>query len=214
MSADLTRVLMGFLVGYLCGSLSFARLSGRIHHIDVTAGTEDGNPGGANVFSRVGHAAGVLVVILDIAKGALPVFLYNCRYGLDDPLAALVIAAPVIGHAWPIWNLRAGGKSISTSFGCLIGILPAWRPLAVLILLYLVSSLLIIVSPHALRTIFVYGLLALSACFDRLSPARLWGVILISLVVIIRHLSTAGHEKLSVRTPFSAREAGASRGKR
>lgn len=203
MSADLTNVLLGSLVGYLCGSISFARLAGRLHHIDVTADTQDHNPGGANVFTKIGHAAGVIVVILDIMKGALPVWLYNHFFGFDDPLSALVIASPVIGHAWPVWNLKLGGKSISTSFGCLLGILPAWHPLVMLIILYLTTSLLIIVSPHALRSLLVYGLLALSTLWESLDPGRMWGVILISLVVIVRHLSTAEHEKLSVRTPFS-----------
>lgn len=213
MSADLGRVFLGAVIGYLCGSISFARLSGRIHHIDVTADTPDQNPGGANVFKRVGHTAGVIVVILDIAKGALPVWLYNHFVGFDDPLSALVVASPVIGHAWPVWNLKKGGKSISTSFGCMLGILPAWKPLVTLIVLYLVSSLLIIVSPHALRTLLVYGLLAIGACFDELDAGRFWGVMLIALVVIIRHLATAEHEKLSVRTPFSGQKADESKDK-
>ena len=124
-----TVILLWIIAGYLCGSISWARIAGRLARVDIVGDSADGNPGGANVFLMVGKTAGVLVVLLDIAKGALPVWLFNRYVGFTEPLSMFVLSAPVAGHAWPVFHLKKGGKSISASFGCLLGLMPVWQPL-------------------------------------------------------------------------------------
>lgn len=131
-----TVILLWIIAGYLCGSISWARIAGRLARVDIVGDSADGNSGGANVFLMVGKTAGVLVVLLDIAKGALPVWLFNRYVGFTEPLSMFVLSAPVAGHAWPVFHLKKGGKSISASFGCLLGLMPVWQPLVTLIAIY------------------------------------------------------------------------------
>lgn len=83
-----TVILLWIIAGYLCGSISLP-IAGRLARVDIVGDSADGNPGGANVFLMVGKTAGVLVVLLDIAKGALPVWLFNRYVGFTEPLRCL-----------------------------------------------------------------------------------------------------------------------------
>ena len=64
------------LLGYLFGSVTFGYLIPRlIKGVDVQALSSDGNPGTANAFLYGGVFCGILVLLADLGKGALPVFL-------------------------------------------------------------------------------------------------------------------------------------------
>ena len=64
------------LLGYLFGSVTFGYLIPRlIKGVDVRALSSDGNPGTANAFLYGGVFCGILVLLADLGKGALPVFL-------------------------------------------------------------------------------------------------------------------------------------------
>ena len=80
-----------------------------------------------------------------------------------DPLFALVLAAPVIGHAFPLFHPRMGGKAIAVSFGCLLGLYPDLRPVLTLAAFYLIFSLLLVIDPHLFRSMITY-LCFLSEC--------------------------------------------------
>ena len=69
------RYLLFILFGYLCGSvLNGYLLPLWIKHVDVTENSPDHNPGAANVFLYAGIPLGVLVILLELAKGAVPVY--------------------------------------------------------------------------------------------------------------------------------------------
>lgn len=61
--------------------------------------------------------------MFDILKGLLPI-LFSIQYlDVDNILFALVLCAPVIGHAFPFFGQWIkGGKGIAVSFGCFAGI--------------------------------------------------------------------------------------------
>ena len=94
-----TVILLWIIAGYLCGSISWARIAGRLARVDIVGDSADGNPGGANGFLMVGKTAGVLVVLLDIAKGAL--LKVASPLGID--IASMIQATSVIevgAHQW------------------------------------------------------------------------------------------------------------------
>ena len=112
-------------LGYLSGSVLYAQIFLRLFRgRDVRTVSEDENPGTANAFLGGGAVCGVLALAGDLCKGMLPVqwALQNCD--MRCPWFALVLAAPVIGHAWPIFFRFRGGKAIAVSFGVLLGIAP------------------------------------------------------------------------------------------
>jgi glycerol-3-phosphate acyltransferase PlsY len=77
----------------------------------------DGNPGAANVFRAGGRKAGVLAILLDIAKGTPFVILAHSLFELPDPLVLAVGLCAILGHAFsPFLRLR-GGKAIAVTLG-------------------------------------------------------------------------------------------------
>ena len=63
-------------LGYLSGSLMFGYAVPKlIKGIDVRKESSDGNPGTANAFLCGGALCGILVLLGDILKGLLPVYM-------------------------------------------------------------------------------------------------------------------------------------------
>ena len=130
------RMIAFILLGYLSGSVLFGRVSASlIQKRDIFEGAKDQNPGTANAFQYGGFWCGILTLIGDLAKGWIPVYLYIA--GISDTALmkqglALVLAAPVFGHIFPLFYGFQGGKGIAVTFGCLLGLLPEWKPAVLL----------------------------------------------------------------------------------
>lgn len=187
------------LLGYVSGSVLYAYLLPKyLCHIDVTKESPDQNPGAANAFLQAGIPMGILVIVLEIVKGYWPV-----RWGLRfmEPGSlwiGLLMAAPVIGHAYPLWRGGRGGKAIAVSFGVLLGIWPQYRPLALLILFYLIFSLVIRIQPHLHRSIVTFGCFFIG-CLWVTKEAAVWlGSFLIAAIVISKHIQAYQGEKIKI----------------
>ena len=85
-----------------------------------------GNLGAANVMRASGVTAGVLVAVLDMAKGAASVWLAE-RVGGDAALPAAAGLAAIVGHIYPVWLRFRGGKGVATA----CGVFSVLTPLAV-----------------------------------------------------------------------------------
>ena len=131
-------------LGYLSGSLMFGYAVPKlIKGIDVRKESSDGNPGTANAFLCGGALCGILVLLGDILKGLLPVYMAGKHLGTEFMGFALIMAAPVFGHAFPLaGGKKNGGKGIAVSFGVLIGLYPFLTNLWLLIFWYLLFSVL------------------------------------------------------------------------
>lgn len=175
-------------LGYLSGSVLYSYyLPLWLKGIDVTEGTPDGNPGAFNCIRRAGRSLGLAALACDLLKGALPVFLAARALGAADWRFALVMAAPVAGHARPLFRRFQGGKAIAVSFGVTLGLWPAWRPFAILAACYLFFSLVVRLEPHRFRSIVTYLCFgAASLVWLGSSPIGL-GCLLTAVIVIARH---------------------------
>lgn len=92
-----------------------------------TIGTH--NPGTANVGRNLGKTWGALVLLLDIAKGLIPLITAQKLCFSDNNLphfTALILIgmAAITGHCKPIWYNFVGGGGIATSIGILLYIIP------------------------------------------------------------------------------------------
>lgn len=122
-------LLIWLAAAFASGSLPFAVWLGRaVAGRDVRA-VGDGNPGAANAWRAGGWQVGILVLLLDFLKGALPVAAAHYGARLSGlPLAALAVA-PVAGHAFsPFLGLR-GGKALAVAFGAMAGLTLGHLPL-------------------------------------------------------------------------------------
>lgn len=194
----ITVYVFYILFGYLSGSVLYSYLIPKhFCHVDVRTVHEDRNPGAFNAFAAAGPRVGLICVLCDMGKGFLPVFLaaHSAAISMGSWIFALILLAPVAGHAWPFLQPSKGGKAISVSFGVLLGLLPDLRPAFLLAAFYLTFSLILIIQPHTLRSIVSFSGFTVAAQVSRfLSSVRL-GSLLVSLVVCFRHLfSLREHE--------------------
>ena len=153
------RTLLYTILGYLSGSLLFAKFfSHLLDGEDITEDSPDKNPGVYNAFLYGGKLCGILTLCCDLLKGILPVYLY---LKAPSPAAAggelaLVLAAPVLGHIFPLWHRFRGGKGITVTFGVLLGLLPQAGPVVILACVFLFFSLVVKITPNCHRTLFTY----------------------------------------------------------
>lgn len=122
-------VLAAVVIGYLLGSISFARIvSARVKpgedvtSVSVVVG--DGHDftfrsvSATAVRVKVGRRWGILTGVLDMLKVALPVLAFSLLYP-GEPYALIVAGAGLVGHDWPIWHRFRGGRGESVIYGAL-----------------------------------------------------------------------------------------------
>lgn len=117
--------LLAALAAYLLGSLSFAVIVSRVMGLNDPRTYGSKNPGATNVLRSGSKPAAVVTLLLDAAKGWLPVALvrwYGKPYGLEDGAVAMVGLAAFAGHLFPVFFRFQGGKGVATALGVLLGI--------------------------------------------------------------------------------------------
>ena len=125
------------LVDYLLGSLPMGYLLGRLlKGIDIRE-YGSGSTGATKVLRTLGKGPGLLVLLVDVGKGALAIALINWAYAsaswFNGPVSATVDRAlwfpwivilgglaAILGHSKSIWLNFTGGKSVATSLGILL----------------------------------------------------------------------------------------------
>jgi len=176
------------LLGYLSGSVLYSYyLPLWFKGLDVTAGAADKNPGAFNCIRRAGWGLGLLALTCDLLKGAVPVYLAIRALDPGCWAFALAVAAPVAGHAWPLFRRFQGGKAIAVSFGVVLGLWPVWEPFAALAACYLFFTLVVRLEPHRFRSIVTYLCFALIMLVELGPTPPGLGCVLASAIVIGRH---------------------------
>lgn len=117
------------VVAYLLGSIPNGLIVTKMARgVDVRE-YGSGKTGGTNVLRTAGPKLGVLVMVLDIAKGLAAV--YIARAITDEvwghALAGILAAA---GHDWPVFAGFRGGRGVSTSYGAALALNPSAAAIA------------------------------------------------------------------------------------
>jgi glycerol-3-phosphate acyltransferase PlsY len=174
------------LAAYLAGSVPFGLLVGRLRGVDVRA-HGSGNIGATNVARALGKGWGVLVLLLDLAKGWAPLWLAQSLLAADLPsrpwwIGATLLAA-VLGHVFSVFLRFRGGKGVATALGVTLAVCP-WAALVgsggylVLYLTTRISSLGSLGGTAA----------AVGASWLFAVPAPVGGaLVLVALVILWRH---------------------------
>jgi acyl phosphate:glycerol-3-phosphate acyltransferase len=103
-----------------------------------------GNIGATNVRRAAGTPAALLVLLLDVLKGALPVLAVRlivpgCGFAWQWTATFAALAA-IAGHMFPIYlNFRPSGKGVATALGCYLVLAP-WAALSALAIFMLVAA--------------------------------------------------------------------------
>ncbi len=189
---DIFKFILILLSAYLIGSLPFGYLSGKlIKRIDLR---QEGskNVGATNVFRVVGTLPAIVVLLLDISKGFLSIYLVSLfqlggstgispqAFNLVRILAGL---AAIAGHNWTIFLKFRGGKGVATGCGVSLGLapLPALVSLAIFVV---VTGLTRYVSLGSMFAVLAFPLNCL--LFKESLILVFFGSI-VALVVVVRH---------------------------
>lgn len=187
--------------GFLSGSILFSyHLPLWLKGINVVSQSADHNPGSANAIKLAGVPIGLLCLLADMLKGFVPVWLALRSLGPGFPLIPLVIAAPVLGHAFTPWYSFRGGKAIAVSFGALAGLLPLCLHVWVLIFWYLFFSLIIIIRPNERRSVITFICFALTCAASAFVTGRFLvalGCVLLSAGPVCKNHADLHREPLS-----------------
>ncbi len=126
------------LLAYLIGSLSFALLLVRWRTGRDIRTEGSGNAGATNVLRSHGKALGITVAVLDIAKGAFPVWLVR-QVTADPRYAAAAGLAAILGHVFPLYSGFRGGKGVATAIGAFLVLAPLAALVSVAIFVVVVA---------------------------------------------------------------------------
>jgi len=168
------------VVAYLLGTFPTAVLVGRRRGFDpTTAGS--GNPGASNATRVGGKRAGALVLLGDVAKGAIAAGL---GLAVDGRLLAwLAGAAAVAGHLWPATRRLRGGKGVATAGGAAL----VAAPLAALPLIVVFAVLVKVTGRAAIGSIAISALLPVGVALAGRPWQEVAVAAAIGAVVILRH---------------------------
>ena len=171
---------------YLLGSIPTAVLVCHSMGIADPRQQGSGNPGATNVLRIGGRSAAVITLIGDIAKGAIAVAIAKWM-SLSIPNIGLTSLAVIIGHMFPVHNIKRGGKGVATTLGC--GLILSW-PLALIQMLCWVVTFLIarISSVAAITTAICTPII----CYF-LHPELAGIYVLIGLLMLVRHSRNIKH---------------------
>ncbi|QDJ13897.1 acyl-phosphate--glycerol-3-phosphate O-acyltransferase [Mergibacter septicus] len=132
-------VLLYLLLAYLIGSISGAILFSKLFNLPDPRETGSHNPGATNVLRIGGRLPAFWVLIFDIAKGMLPVWLGYYLHLTQFELGMVALSA-CLGHIFPIYFGFKGGKGVATSFGAIAPI--GWSVAAFMLSIWLVVFLI------------------------------------------------------------------------
>ncbi len=193
------------VTAYLIGSLNPAVIISRTLYKQDIRELGSGNPGFTN-FRRVYgmNAASVSVMLLDILKTAIPVFiasiLFGSLYGMPQFGAAFTGLSGMTGHCFPVWYGFRGGKAFMAGFGTIWFV--DWRMAAIatvvfLVLLFTVKYMSVCSCISSLCCPVILAILGAE------SPAVLVVSALSAALVILRHAENFKRLKNGTETKFS-----------
>lgn len=116
-------------LSYLLGATPTSYWVGKVvHGIDLRE-RGSGNLGATNAFRVLGWKSAIPVIVVDIAKGFIPVWFFPSVAGGAFAWTLAFGAAAVVGHMFSLWVGFRGGKGVATSAGVFLALAP-WACLA------------------------------------------------------------------------------------
>ena len=110
-------------ISYLLGSVPWGYILLKMRMgVDIRQ-YGSGRTGMSNVLRTGGGKVAALVLLLDVSKGVLPVFLARTIIGASEADVAAALLA-LIGHNWPVFLGFRGGRGIATGLGSLVMMAP------------------------------------------------------------------------------------------
>ena len=176
--------ILSIIIGYLLGSIPTAYIVSRIRKgIDIrNIGSR--NMGGANVMREIGAREGVLVGLIDIAKGAGAILIAQAL-NISELWVFGAGFAALVGHNFPVFARFRGGRGSAT----IIGIFLVLAPEAMLIALVVVAIPFFATRKFGAALLIGFALLPLFVWLLEGWLALVRYALVIDVFMLIRNLS-------------------------
>lgn len=176
------------IVAYLVAAIPVGVVLGRLRGVDIRA-VGSGNIGATNATRALGARLGMLVLVLDAGKAALPVVLARQPFALgphDAPGLAAVAMAAVLGHIFPVYLGFRGGKGVA----CALGVFAAIHPPVALGALVMYVQTLVLTRTSAIGSLTAVSAMTITLLLmSDVPPAYQWLSVGIAVVIWARHTS-------------------------
>lgn len=166
---DIVIYIAVYSAAYLLGSIPSAVWIGKWLHGSDIREHGSGNAGAVNSVRTYGWKTGLLVLLLDVAKGmlsvSLPLIFKLAAPGSEQMtnLQVLTGSMAILGHLFPVFADFRGGKGVATIFGIVLFMQPEIALICAVVFLVtiLISGIasvssLIAVTFFPILVIFVY----------------------------------------------------------
>jgi len=155
------KVVLIVVICYVLGSIPFGYIMGKLFKkVDIRE-FGSGNIGASNALRTLGPPLASLVIIGDVGKGILSIYLVK-YLNIDSSLILTIAGLAVIcGHDWSLFLGFKGGKGIATTFGVIFALNPIISILAVAVwvIVLITSKYASLSSICALISIFIFTIL-------------------------------------------------------
>ncbi|MDR1334042.1 MAG: glycerol-3-phosphate 1-O-acyltransferase PlsY [Holosporaceae bacterium] len=179
------------LLAYLLGSIPFGLVLSHLWGDGKLREKGSKNIGATNAMRTQGITIGIATFLLDFLKGFVACYFLKTE---SEILNLVILAAPVLGHMFPIWLKFQGGKGIATYFGILAALSPfvcsgtvfIW---GVMFYITRISAIAGLLSVTASLLIFNYA--RISLCWDFIN--HLYVLMGLVLLIFLKHHENIRH---------------------
>lgn len=176
-------------IAYLVGSIPFGWLMGKLFFKEDIRQAGSGNIGATNALRRFGTVPGIIVLLLDMAKGFGVAWFASSQLAPGSFWIPLAGAMVIVGHMFPLWLNFKGGKGVATAAGVFIALTlwPVLIALGVFLITVFVSRYVSLGSILAALALLVSSIVQQSVKGWDL-PMLIF-ITLLVIMIIVKHLA-------------------------
>lgn len=134
-----TLLILTMLATYLVTAIPTGVLLAKVMGFEDVRRSGSGNIGATNVYRVAGKLPGILTLLGDILKGALPLLVITRWLGPTPGQLGLLALIAIIGHCYPVYLGFRGGKGVATGLGIFLVLSPISVVLAAALFLVAVA---------------------------------------------------------------------------
>lgn len=181
------------IISYLIGSIPTGLLLARAIGGGDIRKAGSGNIGATNVTRLLGKKLGLITLLGDVLKAAIPmlaVYWYFAHTGRAisaqevDLAVSLCGGAAFLGHIFPVYLKFKGGKGVATALGVFIIL----EPVAVLISLFLFTGIVYVSGFVSVGSLLVSALMTLWIWLLGGSPNHVFLAFFIAVFIWLKHM--------------------------
>jgi glycerol-3-phosphate acyltransferase PlsY len=193
-------ITVAALAAYLIGGLPFGYWFVRIVYGKDVRTMGSGNIGATNVHRSTGGKAGLAVLILDIGKGVLAVWLASITTRGNPTGMAIAAAAVMLGHCYPVFLNFRGGKAVACFLGAFVYLTPLSVAAAVVVfLIVLAASRYVSLASITAALLFPVAVWFVSHAPDAIFAASIFA----ALLIVYRHRANIARLRNGAEHVFS-----------